>query len=269
VTVKVIPKMTQELSTGVQRHARTTPASKSPIETAPAEIILEIMEIMGPADLTNFGLVNKRFNQILTDQRAQILLKILLNRPELELLLQLYWANKDDFFPDRMLHPLTVTFSFSPDSAPEDKIFLMRSPVTWKNGKIVCPEKIKMNVYDLVGVAQLVKVVDWWVDVYPRLRWRDHPEDRRCLKSDEECRLRRAIARWWLYSHYFHGKYWRNTHAPKKFDQDVRLHHVRILTTQEIHELDDLLGTMYETVSKDLCSSPGKVYRGVSNTGHY
>ncbi|KAI0876358.1 hypothetical protein GGS24DRAFT_488672 [Hypoxylon argillaceum] len=257
--------MKQKLSTRVQRRVRATQASKSPIETAPTELILEIMEIMGPADLTNFGQVNKRFNQIYTSQRAQILLKILRNRPELELLLQLYRANKDDFIPERMLHPLTVTFSFNPDSAPEDKIFLIRSPVAWKNGKIVCPEKIKIDVHDLMGVAQLVKVVDWWVEVYPRLRWRDHPEDRRCLRADEESRLRKAIVRWWLYSHYFHGKYWRNTHVPKKFDKDVRLHHTRILTTQEVHELDDLLSIIYETVSKDLCSSPGKVHRGTGS----
>ncbi|KAK5634989.1 hypothetical protein RRF57_010701 [Xylaria bambusicola] len=237
----------------------------SPIETVPVEVILEIMEAMGPSDLTNFGLVNKRFHQIFTDKRSHILLKILLNRPELELLLHLYMANQNDFLPDRMLHPLTVSFSFNPDNAPEDKIFLMRSPVDWKNGKIVCPEKIKLNVYDLVGVAQLVKVVDWWVEIYPRLRWREHPEDRRCLKWEEESRLRKAIARWWLYSHYFHGNYWRNTHMPKKFDTDVRLHHLRILTTQEIQELDDLLGTMYETISKDLCSSPGTVHRGTGS----
>ncbi|KAH8157211.1 hypothetical protein CIB48_g11035 [Xylaria polymorpha] len=257
--------MTQDLSSLVQSDTLATQAFKYPLEAVPMEVILEIMEVMGPADLTNFGLVNKRFYQIYTDKRAQILLKILRTRPELELLLHLYTANQNDFLPDRMLHPLTVTFSFRPNDAPEDKIFLMRSPVAWKNGKIVCPEKIKLNVVDLVGVAQLVKVIDWWVEIYPRLRWRDHPEDRRCLKSNEESRLRKAIARWWLYSHYFHGNYWRNTHAPKKFNSDVRLHHIRILTTQEIHELDDLLGIMYETVSKDLCSSPGKVYHGTGS----
>ncbi|KAI0106979.1 hypothetical protein GGR51DRAFT_548608 [Nemania sp. FL0031] len=257
--------MTQELSMRAWRDVGVNRVSKSPIDAVPTEIILEIMEIMGPADVSSFGLVSRRFHQIFMGQRAQILLKILRARPELELLLHLYTANQHDFLPDRMLHPLTVSFSFSHDNAPEEKIFLTRSPVAWKNGKLVCPEKIRMNVYDLVGIAQLVKVIDWWVDIYPRLRWRDHPEDRRCLKPDEQSRLRKAIARWWLYSHYFHGNYWRNTHAPKKFDKDVRLHHIRILTTQEIMELDDLLGTMYETVSKDLCSSPGKVHRGTGS----
>ncbi|KAI0426988.1 hypothetical protein F5Y09DRAFT_345139 [Xylaria sp. FL1042] len=258
--------MTQDSSLDAQTDARGEQSLGCPIETIPVEVILEIMEVMRPEDLINFGLVNKRIHQIFTDKRAQILLKILRNRPELELLLHLYTANQNDFLPDRMLHPLTVSFSFNSDDVPGDKIFLMRSPVHWKNGKIVCPEKIKMNVYDLVGLAQMVNVVDWWVEIYPRLRWRDHPEDRRCLKSEEESRLRKAIARWWLYSHYFHGNYWRNTHMPKKFDKDVRLHHLRILTTQEIYELDDLLGTMYETISKDLCSSPGKVRRGTGSS---
>ncbi|GAP92212.1 putative F-box domain-containing protein [Rosellinia necatrix] len=253
--------MAQSSFMSAQSNARAVYVLKSPIETIPMELILEIMEVMGPGDLTNFGLTNRRFHKIFTEKRTQILLKILRSRPELELLLHLYTANQNDFLPDRMLHPLTVTFSFSPDDAPEDKVFLTRSPVAWTNGKIVCPEKIKLTMADLLEVAQLVEVVDWWVEVYPRLRWRDRPEDRRSLKSDEESRLRKAIARWWLYSHYFHGSYRRNTHAPKKFDKDVRLHHIRILTTQEIHELDDLLGTMYETISKDLCSSPGKVHR--------
>ncbi|KAI1428389.1 hypothetical protein F5Y12DRAFT_782571 [Xylaria sp. FL1777] len=257
--------MAQDLSMHVQSDSRAVQPSLSPIETIPVEVILEIMEVTGPGDLINFGSVNKRFHQIFTDKRAQILLKILRNRPELELLLHLYMANQNDFAPHRMLHPLTVSFSFNSNDSPRDKIFLMRSPVDWKDGKIVCPEKINMSVNDLLGVAQLVKVVDWWVEIYPRLRWRDHPEDRRCLKSEEESRLRKAIARWWLYSHYFHGNYWRNTHAPKKFDKDVRLHHMRILTTQEIYELDDLMGTMYETISKDLCSSPGKVHRGTGS----
>ncbi|KAI0411344.1 hypothetical protein EKO27_g1471 [Xylaria grammica] len=257
--------MSQDITMHVQGNSGAPQHSSSSIETVPIEVILEIMEVMGPGDLVNFGLVNKRFHQIFMDKRAHILLKILRSRPELELLLHLYTANQNDFLPDRMLHPLTVSFGFNSGDGPGDKTFLMRSPVDWKNGKIVCPEKIKLNVFDLIGVAQLAKVVDWWVEIYPRLRWRDHPEDRRCLKSEEEGRLRKAIVRWWLYSHYFHGNYWRNTHAPKKFDKDARLHHVRILTTEEIHELDDLLSTIYETISKDLCSSPGKVHRGTSS----
>lgn len=255
----------QNQSVANQSEAQVACPTNSPIKHVPMEIILEIMEMMGPGDLTNFGMVNKRFYQIFTEKRTQILVKILRSRPELDLLLHLYTANPSDFLPDRMLHPLTITFSFSPENAPEDKIFLTRSPVAWQNGKIVCPEKIKLDAFNLLEVARLAKVVDWWVEVYPRLRWREHPEDRRCLKSDEEARLRKAIGRWWLYSHYFHGNYWRNTQVPKKFDKDVRLHHLRILTTQEIHELDDLLGTVYETISKDLCSSPGKIHRGAGS----
>lgn len=256
--------MAPKSSKYMRGNASTVPVPQSLIETVPVELLLEIMEVMGPGDIINFGLVNKRLYQLFKEKRTYILLKIIRSRPELDILLHLYTANQNDFHPDRMLHPLTVTFNVNPEDAPEDKVFLTRSFVGWRNGKIVCPEKIRLTIHDLLEVAQLIKVVDWWVDVYPRLRWRDNPEDRRCLRSDEEARLRKAISRWWLYSHYFHGSYWRNTHAPKKFDKDVRLHHIRILTTEEIHELDDLLGTIYETISKDLCSSPGTLYGGVS-----
>lgn len=256
--------MAQALS-HVGRDAQSPGAAKIPIQQAPMEIILDIMELLGPRDLGSFGLVNRHFYQIYKEKRTQLLLNILRGCPELEVLLHLYRASESDFLPWRMLHPLTVTFNLGADNAPESKVFLKRSSVHWKNGRIVCPEKVKLNKVDLLKLAELVDVIDWWVEIYPRLRWREHPEDRRCLKYDETACLRKAMARWWLYSHYFHGNYWRNTHVPKKFDEDVRLHHIRILTTQEIHELDDLLGIMYETVSRDLCSSPGKVYGAVSD----
>jgi hypothetical protein len=236
------------------------------IYMVPVELILEIMEHMRPQEIFKFVLADKRLFHIFAEKRDQILLKVIRQCPELENLLYLFKASEKDFLPNRMLHPMTVTFSLGPEGAQENKVFLMHRIVEWQDGKIVCPEKIKLNGNNLLEIAQLAKVIDWWVDVYPRLRWRDHPEDRRCLKSDEESRLRMAIARLWLYSHYFHGNYWRSSHHPKLFDRDTRLHHVRLLTTQEIHELDDLWSIMYETISKDLCSSPGTVYRRVSDT---
>ncbi|KAI1178175.1 hypothetical protein F4777DRAFT_128679 [Nemania sp. FL0916] len=260
--------MAKALSSHVQADAQADAQaiqisnSHPPILSVPPEVILEIMEVMRYMDLTSLIRVSRHFHSIYIAKRSQVLLKILLRCPELQLLLQLCLANGNDFHPNRMLRPLTVTFSFHPDDASKDKIFLVRTPVAWKDQKIVCPEKIYLSADGLVKVAKLARVVDWWVDHYPSLRWRDHPEDRRCLKSDEEIRLRKAIARWWLYSYYFQGNFKRSTYVPKKFERDYRLHHVRILTTQEILELDDLLGTIYDTISKDLCSSPGIVRNG-------
>ncbi|KAI1815050.1 hypothetical protein GGS20DRAFT_363528 [Poronia punctata] len=257
--------MTKARSRCLRGQARTNKISQSPIGSMPVEIILEIMELMGPEDLVNFGLSNKFLHHVFTEKRTQLLLNVVRACPELDILLRLYMVDQKDFLPDRMLHAITVTFSLNPQEAPENKIFLLRSPVHWQYGRIVCPEKIRLEVPDLVEIAKLIHVVDWWVDMYPRLRWRDNPEDRRRLGFEEEVRLRRALARWWLYSEYFHGAFWRNAYVPRRFDDDDRLHHIRILTTQEILELDDLLTTMYETVSKDLCSSPGEVYSGIES----
>ncbi|KAI0394584.1 hypothetical protein F5Y17DRAFT_427276 [Xylariaceae sp. FL0594] len=249
-------------------HQRSGKRAKASIGAMPVEILLEIMECMGAGDLLHFGLTNKFFYSIFAERRTQLLLNVVRNCPELEILLRIYMVNEKDFLPDRMLRPITVTFA--PDDCSRNdnhnpKIcYLLRSSVHWRYGRIVCPEKIRLGVSDLVELVRLTRVVDWWVDMYPQLRWRDdNAEDRRRLRPGEQARLRRALARWWLYGEYFHGVFWRNTRAPKRFDGvDARLHHVRVLSTQEILELDDLMSTMYETVSKDLCSSPGKVYRG-------
>ncbi|CAJ2510708.1 Uu.00g063330.m01.CDS01 [Anthostomella pinea] len=216
------------------------------LATLPTELVLKAMESMTPKDLSNFAVANKRL--------------FVLRLPELETMLFFYTANDLDFLPRRMLHARTIVFN--PERENGSKINFLHTSVAFNDGKLICPERFEFGMADILALWKLVKVIDWWVDIYPSLRWRDHPEDRRCLRASEEARLRKAVARWWLFSHYFHGIHWRDCNAPKKWQDDHRLHHLRILPTHEICELEDLWGVMYDTTSKDLCSSPERVRDG-------
>ncbi|KAI1499436.1 hypothetical protein F5X99DRAFT_411069 [Biscogniauxia marginata] len=226
----------------------------------PIELVLKTMEQMTPKDASNFALVSKRLFSIFKDNEVTTMVTILQNLPELEAMLFLYTANGMDMKPGRMLHPRTIVFN--PYCEDGKKVYLIRANVAFSEGKLICPENIKFHFQNIIDLWNLVKVVDWWVDIYPSLCWREHPEDRRCLRPNEEARLRKAIARWWLYAYYFHGVHWRSFQAPKKWQDDQRLHHLRILPTCEICELEDLWGVVYDTISKDLCSSPERVRDG-------
>ncbi|KAI1343786.1 hypothetical protein F5Y15DRAFT_411642 [Xylariaceae sp. FL0016] len=238
----------------------------SMIEKIPTELIIHLMESMTPSALSQFAFTNKRHFRIFMMNQASIMTTILLRLPEIEPFLYLYTATEAEIEkPSRMLHPRTITFT--PEFEGAKKTTLIQSRVAFADGVLVCPKKIALTIYDFYHIWNFAKCVDWWADMYPSLRWRENPEDRRCLYSHEESRLRKAIARWWLYSHYFHGMFSRDTNAPKKWENDKRLLHFRILTTSEIREVEDLWGVIYDTVSKDLCSSPERGPLGVELKG--
>ncbi|KAI5923818.1 hypothetical protein F4810DRAFT_701011 [Camillea tinctor] len=250
--------MSSEASKGSIEHDGSHDSVK--LSFLPTEMIIKIMEQMTPKDVSNFVLANKRLFAIFKGNEVSMMVTILQNLPELEIMLYLYTATEMEMKPGYMLHPRTI--SFNPECEGGKRVYLIRANVAFREGKLICPEKITFNFDNILDLWKLTKVVDWWAEVYPSLRWRDHPEDRRCLRTGEEVRLRKAITRWWLYACYFHSVFWRDIQAPKKWQQDKRLHHIRILSTTEICELEDLWGVMYDTVSKDLCSSPERVRDG-------
>ncbi|RYO86512.1 hypothetical protein DL762_004704 [Monosporascus cannonballus] len=230
------------------------------LESLPVELILEIMKTMSPRDLSRLALLSKKLYAIFKENQATVMSSILLARPEFETMLYLYTADDRDFVPGQMLHSRIIDFDAGNESGAI--INFLSANATRGDGDTVSPEKKKLNTWDLIELWKWTKVIDWWVELYPTLRWRDHPEDRRCLRSHEEARLRKAVARWWLYAWYFHGVHYRDLYLPHKWRNDKRLHHIRVMSTREICELEDLWGLMFETVSRDLCSSPERVRVG-------
>ncbi|KAI0161600.1 hypothetical protein GGR57DRAFT_363111 [Xylariaceae sp. FL1272] len=174
--------------------------------------------------------------------------------------------------PDGVRDPVPAvppSYDPAPEQLAKDKIFLVRAPVGWVDNKIRCPIKFELSLASLEILFQLIDVIDWWVEHYPQLRWRDDAQERRCLWPEEEARLRKAIAHWWLYSVYFHGHFHRSTYVPKLYDDhDTRLNLLRTLSTEQLSELSDLWTTIYDCVSLDICASPDRVENKNANGGY-
>ncbi|KAH8677502.1 hypothetical protein BX600DRAFT_506537 [Xylariales sp. PMI_506] len=224
-----------------------------PLEALPPELVLEIMKKMGARDVTAFALTNKRLFMIFKENQATIMATVLLRQPELEPLLLVYTIDKSDFRADAMLHPRKI--SVDTGKGPEKYLDLMQSAVGFRDGKLICPRKIILRVQDLAAIWRMVMAIDWWVEEYPRIRWHKSPVDSRCLRPTEEHRLRKAIARWWLYAECFHGKYAPYHYVPKIWQNDDRLHHLRLMNSVEIRELEDLWDIVRATIQREICSS--------------
>ncbi|KAI1104459.1 hypothetical protein F4804DRAFT_191688 [Jackrogersella minutella] len=230
-----------------------SPEEELCLESLPAEILLQIMEEMTPSALSDFALSCKRFFNIFIGHKDPLMATVLKGLPEFNTMLYLFTADKDELHPDRMLHPRVIDFNTGSD------IINFMQPDAASNLAEV--PQIMLDPGDVVELWNLVTIVDWWVELYPRLRWRELPLDRRCLRAKEEVRLRKAIARWWLFAHFHHGfsYYYRSFQQPNKWSTDTRLQHIRSMSTGEICELGDLWEVLKDTVSKDLCSSPERV----------
>ncbi|KAK7747019.1 hypothetical protein SLS62_009276 [Diatrype stigma] len=240
----------------VATEATGAPRTLSRLELLPSELIVEIMKKMRPTELTRLAKSSKRLLAVFQKSIGITLPFVLQRQPELEIILLLCTASRRELQRDRMLHPRAITFDpkasdngFSPD-ANKDIVLLEPSIVGDPEFR-----HIRVNMGFMTHVWNVLKFVDWWADEYPAIRWRDQPEDRRCLRSDEEARVRKAIARWWLYAHYFHMNNHRDVYQPKKWADDKRLHHIRLMSTREICELETLWNAVYDLISHELCSS--------------
>lgn len=241
---------------------------ESPTERLPVEIIRQIMGSMASSDLLNFALSSRKLFTVFRENKASILSKVLLQTPELEILLYLFTVDKLDFEPGHMLQPRIIKF----DPQWESGTFITlldNTPVAGENGDLIPPIEKTLTISDIHELLKMVAVVDWWADFFPSQRWAESPEERRCLRPWEEARLRRAIARWWLFAWHCHGILSRNFLYPHKWADDKRLHQIRIMSTREICELEDFWGVLYDTVSRELCSSPERVKVGVCGLNLY
>lgn len=240
-----------------------TPAALGPslLEVLPTEIVLRAMGFMSAQDLTNLVLLNQRLYQIFKQNQSMIMTEVLTNRPELPILLLSYCANIEDLAGATMANPRSFKFFTGLDTGKIITLYVPAQKDVLPNMEIRPP--VTLTAQDVDRVWNWVKVVDWWVEKYPSLRWRDVSEDSRCLNAMEETRLRKAVARWWLYSTFFHGSFWRQQRTPIKWDWDRRLLLLRMMNTCELRELEGLMGLLWESISKDLCSSPAKIFTNV------
>ncbi|KAK7977323.1 hypothetical protein PG996_003389 [Apiospora saccharicola] len=220
----------------------------------PSEILLNVMKWMGVRDLTNFAMTNKRHCEIFKENQVTLMTNVLLGQPEFESILYIHTLGKIDF-THAMLYPRNIYFN--PYREDGKIVHFTRFPVSFCEGKLICPRKIEFELQDLSVIWNMVKAIDWWVEEYPRLRWHQNPEDSRCLKAKEEKRLRKAISTWWLFADCFHNHWARYPYMPKLWQTDDRLRHIRRLSTIEIRELDSLWAVIESTVRRDVCTDMG------------
>ncbi|KAL7624473.1 hypothetical protein AAE478_006038 [Parahypoxylon ruwenzoriense] len=227
----------------------------------PVELVVEFMEQMSPTDLASFVLANRSFRRIFVVMNQGLLMTmtitVLKRQPEFEIVLFIHTADVSaEGHPERMMRSRTVNFFPGNDAIRN----LMQGNPSYRRttfGPLTMhyPVQVALFPHDIATMCDLVNVIDWWVSVYPSLRWRKAPEHRRCLRPGEEIRLRKAVARWWLYACHHHKLRNRNRQAPKMWEANTRLHHIRVLSTSEILELEDLWRLIFDTISRDLCSS--------------
>ncbi|KAI1461008.1 hypothetical protein F4805DRAFT_453944 [Annulohypoxylon moriforme] len=246
----------------------SAPVAKAYILNMPPEVLLKIMEQMTPTAVSNFALSCKAMSAVFEKHKHTLMVNVLRGLPEFNTMLYLFTAHRDEQHPDRMLRPRIIDFD-----AGSFTVNFMHADVASNSTIVPCPistsrfitpdevPKYTLKPSNLMALWNMVAVIDWWIELYPRLHWRDAHLDRRCLRVSEEVRLRKAIAHWWLYAHYHHGLTYpfRNYQLPKRWSNDTRLQQIRTMSTDEICELNEFWGTLKSAVSKDLCSSPERV----------
>lgn len=106
-------------------------------------------------------------------------------------------------------------------------------------------------------IAKCGRTANRWVALYPMLRWRVKPENRRFLYQEERHRLRRAIYRLWTY----------NSAYTMDFEASVGPRIMRQYPTRELREIDELRAVFRDTLTHDCCLSNSAVQLHY-NQGH-
>ncbi|KAI1210511.1 uncharacterized protein F4807DRAFT_50709 [Annulohypoxylon truncatum] len=249
-------------------NASSAVADEAYILNIPLDVLLKIMEQMAPTDLSNFALSCKTIYATFEKHKHVLMVNVLRGLPEFDTMLYLFTAHQEELHPDRMLRPRIIDYE-----AGSGMVNLMHADVDPNSTVVPCSTtgarylmpgevpKFTFKLPDVMALWNMARVIDWWVELYPRLRWREAHLNRRCLRGSEEVRLRKAVAHWWLYAHYHHGftYNYRNYQQPKRWSDDTRLQQIRTMSTDEICELRDFWDVVKSTVSMDLCSSPERV----------
>lgn len=237
------------------------------LETLVPELVFKVMQNLCPTDVTALLQASKHMRKIFNANQPALMISILKHQPGIDNIIYLHTAQRVENHPDRMLHPRIVNVQYGGPSSQSQVNMMGRGvevfrylsdvPLVWRFNIF------NLSVADVMEIWHKMKIIDRWTAILPRVIWRDNPEDRRCLRYAEEVRARKALSRWWLYSHHHHGFYqsWRSFQEPRMWDKDTRLNHIRRMTTEEILQLQNLWEIVRDVVSKDLCSSPERICR--------
>jgi hypothetical protein len=125
--------------------------------------------------------------------------------------------------------------------------------------------EIRFKQEHMPEVMKVVKAVSMWEAVFPRLRFAELAEERRRLRPHEKARLRCALYNLWRYAnsyHQHHDDYDASFSWAMSPEQgEVRANSLRLLSTMELYELQDLWKTIQAAVTTQLCPSVSLLLR--------
>jgi hypothetical protein len=114
-------------------------------------------------------------------------------------------------------------------------------------------------------IVRTGRVAEKWCEIYPFKKWKHDYENRRCLNTAEQYRLRRAIYRLWLYSRAFHNhEHIRQNRAHRPVLQR-RANLLHNWNTWELAEIADANAVIRDVVHSTICPSNGTVARKARN----
>ena len=124
------------------------------------------------------------------------------------------------------------------------------------NRIIEIQELPKLTVEIMIKMVEFGKLANRWVEIYPRIRWRQHSNDRRLLRSDEATRLRGAIYSYWTYNTLFHDPTFLayDPDLPRSHE-DPRLRLLRTYSTLQLVQLTEFTDKMQQILQVDLYPS--------------
>ncbi|RDW88077.1 hypothetical protein BP6252_00109 [Coleophoma cylindrospora] len=157
-----------------------------------------------------------------------------------------------------------------PDIRSRAKLLSARNRASAHVRRIIqVPEKPTLTVELIFKMIQYGEIAEQWVEVWPRIHWREDSENRRLLEPHEQTRLRAAVYRFWTYNSLFHHNPFhpsvvedptRLTMA-RPWDDDPRLMYLRTYNTLDILLLDEFARNMHQVIGKDLCPSNATIMK--------
>ncbi|ROV92014.1 hypothetical protein VMCG_09553 [Cytospora schulzeri] len=236
------------------------PGIEPGIFKVPVELILKVLELTDLKSAFNFTRTNKAFRPIWDGNREHIMMSIL--RTEL--------SPFDDLLQVVVSKPDDIKIPLGP--CLHRRVYHMNKlccegevPRSGEEAHAILPPVVLTEEH-FDRLLHLFGVVKRWEEHFPRYRF-GSVSDCRGLLPDESRRLRAAMYHWMSYGYFFHGELPRpNQFVPQKYSTDIRCKRLRLLSDNELHELNDLWQTVQKMVQCNICPSTEMVLKRMDGT---
>lgn len=246
--------MATEAGPSDQEQAKPGDASGQNLLAIPVEISLKIFGHLDLRSAFNLASANKGLKRIFDVHGETLILSILETElSPFDVLLQYIVSRPEDLnvrwgpcLRRRIYHGGKLV-SEGETPSPGQEVHALLPPVT-------------LDHEHFQGLIRTYYTVKAWEQSFPQYRFRDCPSDCRELRPREVARLRRALYHLMSYTRYFHSDCPRpNRFIPEQGSNDIRCKKMRLLSSVELCELNDLWQTIVSMVQLHICPSTEQV----------